>query len=145
MQPHLAETDRIVALAEDGNWPSVPDEDVHDVAFAWWTGEPDTKTMASSEIARSVERFVIGPRSLGGWLDKSPMLEQMRERVVAILDNPQRNAAFHRNPDAMARLIRECRRYRAVHALQDGHVDPFDVKRDRDELHQRTKGNRVEH
>jgi hypothetical protein len=56
MQPHIAETDRTIALAEAGNWPPVPDEDIHDVAFAWWTGEHGAQTMSSSEVARSVER-----------------------------------------------------------------------------------------
>jgi len=55
------------------------------------------------------------------------MLERTRERVLAILDDPDRNAAIRRNPDAMSRLFRECRRYRAVHALQNGGVEPFDV------------------
>ncbi|MGH7093745.1 MAG: hypothetical protein ACREFB_09455, partial [Stellaceae bacterium] len=127
MQPHITETDRTIALAEDGNWPPIPNEDVHDIAFAWWSGEPGTKTMASSEIARSVERFMIGPRALGEWLDKSPLLERQRERVLAILDDPKRNTAFRRNQDAMARLMHECRRYRAVHAVEKGHVEPFDV------------------
>lgn len=127
MQPHIAETDRIIALAEDGNWPPIPDKDVHGIAFAWWTGEPGAKNLSSSEIARSVERFMIGPRVFGDWLDKSPLLEGMREHVLAILDDPKRNAAFRRNPDAMARLLHECRRYRAVHAVQTGHVEPFDV------------------
>jgi hypothetical protein len=84
--PHIEKTDRIIALADAGNWPPVPDEDVHDLAFAWWTGEPGTQTLSSSEIARSVERFLIGPRKLGGWLENSPMLERTRERVLAILD-----------------------------------------------------------
>jgi hypothetical protein len=106
MQPHIAETDRIIALAEDGNWPPIPDEDVHDIALAWWSGEPGAKTMSSGEIGRSVERFITGPRALGGWLETSPLLERTLDRVVAILDDPQRNAAFRRNPDAIARLMR---------------------------------------
>jgi len=125
--PHIEKTDRIIALASAGNWPAVPDEDVHDLAFAWWTGEPGVQTLSSGEIARSVERFLIGPRKLGGWLENSPMLERTRERVLAILDNPDRNAAIRRNPDAMGRLLHECRRYRAIHALQNGSVQPFDV------------------
>jgi len=125
--PHIEKTDRIIALADAGNWPAVPDEDVHDLAFAWWTGEPGAQTLSSGEIARSVERFLIGPRKLGGWLENSPMLVRTRERVLAILDDPDRNAAIRRNPDTVSRLLRECRRYRAVHALQNGGVEPFDV------------------
>lgn len=119
MQPHIAETDRIVALAEGGNWPPIPDEDIEHVAWAWWVGEHGAKTMSSAEVPRSVERFMIGPRSLG-LLDTSPLLEWGRAQTVAILDDPERNAAFRRNPDAMNRLIRECRRHRAHHAIHFG-------------------------
>src|SRR5437763_6843026 len=44
MQPHIVETDRIIALAEAGDWPPIPDEDVETVAFAWWMGEPGAQT-----------------------------------------------------------------------------------------------------
>jgi len=125
--PHIEKTDQIIALADGGNWPPIPDADVDDVALAWWHGETGAKTMASSEIARSVERFMIGPRMLDGWLAKSPLAEARLARTVSILDNPQRNAGFRRNPDAMARLLHECRRYRVVHALQNGQIEPFDV------------------
>jgi hypothetical protein len=36
--PHIEKTDRIIALAEGGNWPPVPDEDIEIVAWAWWVG-----------------------------------------------------------------------------------------------------------
>jgi len=52
--PHIEKTDQIIALADGGNWPPIPDADVDDVALAWWHGETGAKTMASSEIARSV-------------------------------------------------------------------------------------------
>jgi integrase len=127
MQPHIAETDRIVALADDGNWPPIPDEDVEHVAWAWWEGEHGAKTISSAEVPRSVERFMIGPRSLG-ILDTSPLFEWGRAQTVAILNDPVRNAAFRRNPDAMSRLIRECRRHRAHHAIHFGNtVDLQDV------------------
>jgi hypothetical protein len=131
LQPHIAETDRIIALAEAGNWPPIPDEDVETVATAWWMGEPGAQTMSSPEVPRSVERFLIGPRSLGKY-DTSPLLEWGRAQMVAVLNNTERNAAFRRNPDAVARLIRECRRYIAVRAMQKGLVEPFDVIRPSD-------------
>src|SRR5262249_46356742 len=114
---HIEKTDRIIALAEGGNWPPVPDEDIEIVASAWWYGEPGAKTMSSAEVPRSVERFLIGPRSLG-ILDTSPlMIEYGRAETVAILATPERNAATRRNPDAMSRVIRECRRHRAHYGI----------------------------
>lgn len=114
--PHIVKTDQIIALAETGNWPPIPDEDIEHVAFAWWVGEPHAKTMSSAEVPRSVERFLIGPRSLG-ILDTKPLLEWSRAQTVAILDDPARNASFRRNPDAMSRVIRECRRHRAHYGI----------------------------
>lgn len=125
MLPHIAETDRIIALAEAGNWPPVSDDDVEMIANAWWSDE--AASLSSAEIPRSVERFLIGPRDLSGWYSPGHLLEGMGVKLRAILDDPARNAAFRRNSDAMSRLIRECRRYRAVYALEHGEVIPFDV------------------
>src|SRR5579863_1968898 len=128
MQPHIAETDRTIALADAGNWPPIPDRDIERIAFWWWEGEPGAKTMSSPEVPRSVERFLIGPRSLGD-LETSPLMEWSRAQLAAVLDDPKRNLAFRQNFDAMARLVRECRRYIVVHALNHGLIEPFDVIR----------------
>jgi integrase len=127
MLPHIQETDRIIALAEAGNWPPVPDEDVELLARAWWNGGKGTRTLSSAEIPRSVERFLVGPRELSGWYEPGRMLEQDGVKIRAILDDPKRNAALRRNRDAMQRLLHECRRFRAVFAVEHGEVMPFDV------------------
>jgi site-specific recombinase XerC len=127
MLPHIQETDRIIALAEAGNWPPVPDEDVELLARAWWNGGEGTRTLASAEIPRSVERFLVGPRELSGWYERGRMLEQDGVKIRAILDDPKRNASLRRNRDAMHRLLHECRRFRAVFAVEHGEVMPFDV------------------
>jgi hypothetical protein len=64
MQPHIAETDRIIALAEGGNWPPIPDEDVDVVFTAWKNAEPNLASISTSDIPYSVERFLTGPREL---------------------------------------------------------------------------------
>jgi hypothetical protein len=64
MQPHIAETDRIIALAGAGNWPPIPDEDVDLVFCAWKAAEPNLNKISSSDIQYSVERFLTGPRHL---------------------------------------------------------------------------------
>jgi integrase len=127
MLPHITETDRIIALAEVGNWPPVSDEDIELVAHAWWNGGEGTSTLSSAEVPRSVERFLIGPRELSGWYDPGNWLEQDGVKIRAILDDRDRNAAFRRNPDAISRLLRQCRRFRAEFALRHGEVLPFDV------------------
>src|SRR5215467_1332042 len=45
LQPHIARTDRIVALAEAGNWPPIPDEDIDVVLCAWQHAEPSLATI----------------------------------------------------------------------------------------------------
>lgn len=125
--PHIAETDRTIALAEVGNWPPVSDEDVELIAHAWWNGGEGTSTLSSAEIPRSVERFLIGRRELSGWYDPGRMLEEDGIKIRTILDDPKRNAAFRRNPDAISRMLRWCRRFRAEYALRHGEVLPFDV------------------
>src|ERR1700750_2530255 len=47
IQPHIAETDRIIALAEAGNWPPIPDEDVDVVFTAWKHAEPNLAAISS--------------------------------------------------------------------------------------------------
>jgi integrase len=140
MQPHIAETDRIIALAEAGNWPPIPDEDVDIVFAAWKNAEPNLASISSADIPYSVERFLTGPRVLRFEIDyqigertiRWVMPCRTRKAISAILDHPERLAAFRRNPDAVARLIHQCRRFIAVRALQDGLVEPFNVVRPTD-------------
>jgi integrase len=140
LQPHIRETDRIIALAEQGNWPPIPDEDVDLVFYAWRTAEPNLNTISSTDIPYSVERFLTGPRELRFAIDYQvgehtlhwAMPCGTRTRITAFFDNPDRVAAFRRNPDAVARLLNQCRRHVAVQALQKGLVEPFNVARPAD-------------
>ena len=139
VQPHIAETDRIIALAEAGNWPPISDEDV-DVVFTAWRHAELVETISSADIPYSVERFLAGTRELrfeivhqiGERTIRWAMPCRTRKAISAILDNPERIAAFRRNPDAVARLIHQCRRFVAVQALQKGLVEPFNVVRPTD-------------
>lgn len=140
MQPNIAETDRIIALAEQGNWPPIPDEDIDLVFCAWKTAEPNLNTISSSDIPYSVERFLAGPRELRfhiqyqfeGRTIRWEMPCRARTGITAFFADPERVAAFRRNPDAVARLIYQCRRFVAVQALQKGLVEPFNVARPTD-------------
>lgn len=56
MQPHIQETDQIIALAEQGNWPPIPDEVIDLIFCAWRTAEPNLTTISSNDIpTRSVD------------------------------------------------------------------------------------------
>jgi hypothetical protein len=141
MQPHIRETDRpLIALAEQGNWLPVPDEDVDLVFYAWRTAEPNLNTIFSTDIPYSVERFLTVPRELRFEIDyhvgERTLHWEMpcgtRTRIEAFFGNPDRVAAVRRNPDAVARLLNQCRRYVAVQALQKGLVEPFNVARPKD-------------
>jgi len=140
MQPHIRETDRIIALAEAGNWPPIPDEDVDLVFCAWRTAEPNLNTISSADIPYSVERFLTGPRVLRFEIEyhvgERTLLWEMpcgtRTRIETFFGDADRVAAFRRNPDAVARLLNQCRRYVAVQALQKGQVEPFNVARQTD-------------
>ena len=108
MQPHIAETDRVIALAEAGNWPPIPDEDIDVVYTAWKHAEP-VATIASADIRYSVERFLAGPRELrfeveyqiGDRMIRWVMPSQTRKAISAILDDPGRIAAFRRTPGTL--------------------------------------------
>lgn len=137
MQPNIAETDRIIALAEQGNWPPIPDEVIDLIFCAWKTAEPNLNTISSADIPYSVERFLTGPRELRfhiqyqfeGRTIRWEMPCRARTGITAFFADPERIAAFRRNPDAVARLIHQCRRFVAVQALQKGLVEPFNVIR----------------
>lgn len=88
--PLAAETDWIIALAEAGNWPSIPDQTIIDLAHGWWRWFQFEKSRvmrnpkgeiawpwgtslwfineslwaltSEEELAASVRRFVRGPR-----------------------------------------------------------------------------------
>jgi hypothetical protein len=135
--PQIEKTDQIIALADGGNWPPIPDEDVHTLCYAWKNAEPNLEMISSTEVPYSVERFLIGPRELRFKIDYQvgdhPIRWEMpcrtRTAIAAILDNPERIAAFRRNPDAVRRLIHECRRSIAINALQTGQIEPFHIGR----------------
>jgi hypothetical protein len=55
MLPHIQETDRIIALAEAGNWPPVPDEDVELLASGVALTK-DSKLLADVRVYADEER-----------------------------------------------------------------------------------------
>jgi integrase len=135
IQPHVVETDRILALAQAGQWPEITDEEIEAVAIGWWAqwrddrehafwlpGRPDHLQRAlrnihptewalanEVELRHSVEQFIRGPRRLDAIFE--PELGLIRR----LLDDPKRAAGLLRNSSATNRLLRDCRLYH--HAL----------------------------
>lgn len=134
MRPLIDETDRIIALAEAGNWPPIEDDDIEAIAEAWWRvfqldrsrqirnsdggftwpngrthlDDIDSKAWAlasDDDLSRSVRQFLTGPRE---W--RNPLApDKLRDQVETYLADPRRSAQLFRNADAMGRLLRHCR------------------------------------
>jgi hypothetical protein len=128
-QYHLEKTDRIIVLAEAGNWPEIDDDEIEALAEGWWRlfqlersrlimnpkGLPcwpngrerlddinaESWALASDDdLSRSVRRFISGPRQ---WpYPQAP--DATRDRVEAFLGNPKRSAQLLQSKDAMGRL-----------------------------------------
>src|SRR5580704_10656198 len=124
--PYLDETDRIIKLAQTGDWPVLDYEQVEAVATGWWveytetvfadiqkrSGKPagfdntDPRIWSlpnEEELERSVHGYITGPRSLD-WV-YSPE----REIIIGLLDDPKRAAALRGNTTAMKQVLDECR------------------------------------
>ena len=134
LHTHVEQTDRIIALAEAGNWPLIEDDDIEALAEGWWrlfqlersrqitnsNGVPswpngrerlddisaELWALASDDdLSRSVRRFLAGPRV---WrYPQAP--DAIRDRVESFLGDSKRAAQLSRNTDAMGRLLRHCR------------------------------------
>jgi integrase len=127
--PHIDETNRIIRLAERGNWPPIGDTDIEALALGWWDwfqGEPIKRWVdrcggnepldphewalaGEDDLSRSMRRFLVGPRT---WHFPKP--EHLRPtpvqaKVEAFLADPDRSGQLLRNEDAMIRLKRQCR------------------------------------
>jgi len=132
--PVLDETNRIIALAERGNWPPISDDTIDDLSLGWWrlfqldrsrqirnsdgsfvwpNGrdrlddiEPKGWALASEDdLSRSVRQFLTGARE---W--RHPQApDEIRDRTEALLCDPKRLAQLLKQKDAMARLMRQCR------------------------------------
>jgi hypothetical protein len=135
IQAHILETDRILDLAKNGNWPEITDDEIEAVAIGWWTqwredrerafrlpDRPDDLQRALRDIhpsewalaneadfQRSIEQFVRGPRRLDA------MFEPELGTIRRVLDDPKRAAGLLRSTAALNRLVRNCRLYH--HAL----------------------------
>lgn len=133
LHAHTNRTNRIVALADAGNWPEITDDQIEALAEGWWrlfqlersrqiigpngicvwpNGRtrlddinPEQWALASDDdLARSVRRFLAEPRR---WPHpRAP--DVIRGRVESFLGDPKRSVQLLRNTDAMRRLIRHC-------------------------------------
>jgi len=131
---HVQRTDRILALAEAGNWPEIDDIEIDALAEGWWrlfqlersrlianpqglpcwpNGRerlddinPESWALASDDdLSRSVRMFISGPRH---W--RHPQApDATRDGVEAFLGDPKRSAQLSKNTEAMGRLLRHCR------------------------------------
>jgi len=83
--PLIVETNRIIQLAEAGNWPPINDDEIDLVARGWWdwfVGAPVERWVSrcggnkpldphewalagEDDLSRSVQNFLAGPRT---WL-----------------------------------------------------------------------------
>jgi len=134
LRGHIERTDRILALAEAGNWPEVNEDEIDALAEGWWrlfqlersrlitnpqglpcwpNGRerlddinPEGWALASDDdLSRSVRRFLAGPRV---W--RHPQVpDPNRDRVESFLGDPKRAVQLPRNTEAMGRLLRQCR------------------------------------
>ena len=133
---HIERTDRILALAEAGSWPEINDDEIGEVAEGWWRLfrlersrlitnpqglpcwpkgrgrlddiNPESWALASDDdLSRSVRRFISGPRRWPYPYPQAP--DTNRDRVEAILGDPESSAQLSQNKDAMGRLLRHCR------------------------------------
>jgi len=127
--PHIDETNRIIQLAERGNWPPIGDDEIEALAIGWWEwfeGEPIKRWLdrcggnegldphewalaGEDDLSRSVRRFLAGPR-----VYQYPIPEELRPtpaqaKVEAFLAEPTCSAQLLRNYDAINRLRRQCR------------------------------------
>lgn len=127
--PHIDETNRIIQLAEKGNWPPIGDDEIEVLAIGWWEwfeGEPIKRWLdrcggnegldphewalaGEDDLSRSVRRFLTGPR-----VYQYPIPEELRPtpaqaKVEAFLAEPTCSAQLLRNHDAISRLRRQCR------------------------------------
>jgi integrase len=135
LHPHIERTDRIIALAQAGNWPEITDEEIEALEIGWWNqwredrarslylpGRPDHLQRRlhdihptewalanEAELRQSVEQFIAGPRRLDA------IFEPELGLIHRLLDDPKRATVFLRNPVAMSRLLRDCRLHH--HAL----------------------------
>jgi integrase len=134
LRVHVERTDRILALAEAGNWPEVDEEEIEALAEGWWRlfqlersrlitnsqGLPswpngrerlddinsELWALASDDdLSRSVRRFLAGPRV---WPHPQAP-DSNRDRAEAFLGDSARAAQLSRNTEAMGRLLRHCR------------------------------------
>ena len=125
VRPLIEQTDRIIALAEAGNWPEVEDDDIEALAEGWWRlfqlersrlitnpqGLPswpngrerlddinsELWALASDDdLSRSVRRFLAGPRQ---W--PSPSSPRLNSRP---------SGSLSRRPETLRRNCRETRR-----------------------------------
>ena len=125
--PLLDETNRTIDLALAGNWPPISDDEIEAVAVGWWIefqearltelsrykgwtikrlSDVDASEWAladENELARSVERFIAGPRNL------DYVFRPELDLITGLLDDPNRASGLVRNKDAMSRLLRDCR------------------------------------
>jgi integrase len=131
---HIERTDRILALAEAGNWPEINDDEIDAVAEGWWRlfqiersrlitnpqGLPSWPNgrerlddinsqlwalASDDDLSRSVRSFISGPRQ---WpYPQTP--DPTRDRVEAFLGDLKRSAQLSQNKGALGRLLRHCR------------------------------------
>jgi hypothetical protein len=125
--PYIDETNRIIQLAEGGNWPPIGVDEIEVLAIGWWEwfrGEPlkrwidrcggnepldhhDYALAGEDDLSRSIRRFLAGPLvwQYPRWL--RPKATQAK--IEAILSDPKRLGQLLGNADAMTRLKRQCR------------------------------------
>jgi integrase len=153
LRAHIERTDRILALAEAGNWPEINEDEIEAVAEGWWRlfqlersrlitnpqGLPswpngrerlddinsELWALASDDdLSRSVRRFISGPRQ---W--RHPQApDAIRDRVESFLGDPKRSARLSKNTDAMGRLLRHCQILH--HHAASGYVGEGDERGD---------------
>ena len=73
LQGHIERTDRIVALAEDDNWPEINDDEIEAVAEGWWR---------LFQLERS--RLITNPQGLPSWPNGRERLDDINPELWAL-------------------------------------------------------------
>jgi hypothetical protein len=70
LQGHIERTDRILALAEAGNWPEVNEEEIEALAEGWWR---------LFQLERS--RLITNPQGLPSWPNGRERLDDINSEL----------------------------------------------------------------
>jgi hypothetical protein len=85
LRVHIERTDRILALAEAGNWPEVNEEEIEALAEGWWR---------LFQLERS--RLITNPRGLPSWPNGRERLDDINPELWALASDDDLSRSVQR-------------------------------------------------